>query len=161
MDGIVGETITFRGAVFVTLTKNDQKLDGYIVNPRDGSIYDFYIQVYKGGVVVDIIRVIPDGSGHFSATFIPKEPGYYMIDWTSGYDWIPLDPFYKALWKDTYFYVSEKKDSDGDGVPDQYDYDPYDPKVQTKSDIKMIGLGLMSIIANLLMVLYLIFRRNM
>ncbi len=160
VDGIVGETIIFKGAVLVTLTKNDQTLYGRIINPRDGSVYYFYIQVYKEGVVVDDIMVIPDSNGNFSATFTPKEPGYHMINWTSDYNWMPMDPFDITLWKDTRcFHVSEK-DSDSDGVPDQYDYDPYDPKVQAKSDIKTPGFEAIFAIAGMIVALYLIRRKK-
>jgi len=51
-------------------------------------------------------------------------------------------------------------DSDGDGVPDQYDYDPYDPNVQTKSDTKTPGFEAIFVIAGLLAVTYLLRRRR-
>lgn len=51
-------------------------------------------------------------------------------------------------------------DSDGDGVPDQYDYDPYDPDVQTKSDIETPGFEAVFAIAGLLTVSYLLRKRN-
>ena len=158
--GIVGENIMIEGSASVSLTKNNQTLHGRIINPRDGSIYYFYIEVYKDGVAIDDIMVIPDINGNFSATFTPKEPGYYMIDWTSGYNWIPMDPFYITLWKDKkYFHVSEK-DSDGDGVPDQYDYDPYDPNIQSRTDIKAPAFEAIFAIAGLLAVAYLLRRRR-
>ena len=59
-------------------------------------------------------------------------------------------------------------DSDGDGVPDRYDYAPYDPNVQTKGDIKPEttptpqppGFGVLFVIVGLLLVAYLIKRRK-
>ncbi len=59
-------------------------------------------------------------------------------------------------------------DSDGDGVPDRYDYAPYDPNVQTKSDIKPEttptpqppGFEVPFVIVGLLLVAYLIKRRK-
>ena len=53
-----------------------------------------------------------------------------------------------------------KKDSDGDGVPDEYDYAPYDPNVQTKSDVKTPGFGAIFAIAGLFAVVYLLRRRK-
>ena len=112
------------GSAFVSLTKNNQTLYGRIIKPCDGSIYYFFIQVYTNGVAIDDIMVIPDDNGNFSVDFTPKEPGYYMIDWKSGYDWLPIRNAPGFCGSPLYFYVSEK-DSDDDGVPDQYDYDPY------------------------------------
>ena len=59
-------------------------------------------------------------------------------------------------------------DSDGDGVPDRYDYAPYDPNVQTKGDIKPEttptpqppGFEVPFVIVGLLLVAYLIKRRK-
>ncbi len=59
-------------------------------------------------------------------------------------------------------------DSDGDGVPDRYDYAPYDPNVQTKGDIKPEttptpqppGFEVLFVIVGLLLVAYLIKRRK-
>ena len=59
-------------------------------------------------------------------------------------------------------------DSDGDGVPDRYDYAPYDPNVQTKGDIKPEtaptpqppGFEVLFVIVGLLLVTYLIKRRK-
>ena len=53
-----------------------------------------------------------------------------------------------------------EKDSDGDGVPDEYDYAPYDPNVQTKEDIKTPGFGTAFAIGSLLAVAYLVLRRK-
>ena len=53
-----------------------------------------------------------------------------------------------------------EKDSDDDGVPDEYDYAPYDPKVQTKGDVKSPGFGAIFAIAGLLTVFYLLRRRK-
>jgi len=59
-------------------------------------------------------------------------------------------------------------DSDGDGVPDRYDYAPYDPNVQTKGDIKPRttptpqppGFEVLFVIVGLLLATYLIKRRK-
>lgn len=59
-------------------------------------------------------------------------------------------------------------DSDDDGVPGRYDYAPYDPNVQTKSDIKPEitptpqppGFEVLFVIVGLLLVAYLIKRRK-
>lgn len=51
-------------------------------------------------------------------------------------------------------------DSDGDGVPDEYDYAPNDPNVQTKEDIKTPGFGTTFAIGSLLAVAYLVLRRK-
>jgi hypothetical protein len=156
--GIVGENIMIEGSASVSLTKNNQTLHGRIISPREGFIYSFFIEVYKDGVAVDDIMVIPDINGNFSITFTPKEPGYYMIDWTSSYNWMPMSHI--TLGKDKkYFHVSEK-DSDGDGVPDQYDYDPYDPDIQSKNDVKAPAFEAIFAIAGLLAVAYLLRRKR-
>lgn len=51
------------------------------------------------------------------------------------------------------------KDSDDDGVPDEYDYAPLDAKVQTKTDIKSPGFEVMFAILGLFVVVY-IFRNR-
>ena len=57
-----------------------------------------------------------------------------------------------------------EKDSDGDGVPNEYDYAPNDPNVQTKEDIKTPGktpgFGAIFAIGSLLAVAYLVLRRK-
>jgi hypothetical protein len=55
---------------------------------------------------------------------------------------------------------SPEKDSDGDGVPDKYDYAPNDPNVQTKEDVKTPGFGAIFAIGSLLAVAYLVLRRR-
>lgn len=55
---------------------------------------------------------------------------------------------------------SPEKDSDGDGVPDEYDYAPNDPNVQTKEDIKTPEFGAIFAIGSLLAVAYLVLRRR-
>jgi len=51
-------------------------------------------------------------------------------------------------------------DSDGDGVPDKYDYAPHDPYVQTESDVKTTGFEVIFAITGLLAVAYLVRRRK-
>jgi len=53
-----------------------------------------------------------------------------------------------------------EKDSDGDGVPDEYDYAPSDPNVQTKEDVETPGFGAIFAIGSLLAVAYLVLRRR-
>ncbi|MCK4733572.1 MAG: hypothetical protein KAT65_14055 [Methanophagales archaeon] len=64
--------------------------------------------------------------------------------------------------------ISALVDSDRDGVPDKYDYAPYDPNVQTKSDIipettptpKPPGFDVILAITGLLTITYLLRRRR-
>ena len=64
--------------------------------------------------------------------------------------------------------VSAFVDSDGDGVPDEYDYDPYDSNVQTESDIipeatptpKLPGFDVILAISGLLTIAYFLRRKN-
>jgi len=148
----VGENIMIEGIASVSLTKNNQTLSGPI------SCYPFLVQVYKDGGDVDVLFEATDDNGEFRVDFTPKEPGYYKMVWKSGYDWLPIKyPFLDDFL--FYFYVSEK-DSDDDGVPDQYDYDPYDSNVQTRSDIKTPAFEAIFAIAGLLAVTYLLRRRR-
>ena len=52
-------------------------------------------------------------------------------------------------------------DSDSDGVPDDYDYAPKDPNVQTKEDAKTPGFGAIISIICILVVGYFVIRRRM
>ena len=123
----VGELLSLDGYATVYMEKDHESLYAYLSN------FPFDVWVYKNGMDVDVRFLGTDDSGKISYPFefTPKEPGYYKLVIKSGYyDWLPCNNEYPV-----YFYVSEK-DFDGDGVPDQYDYDPYDPNVQTKSDIE-------------------------
>ena len=51
-------------------------------------------------------------------------------------------------------------DSDSDGVPDDYDYDPYDPNIKSQSDFILIWLGTFVVIAVIIAVAYLWIRRQ-
>lgn len=156
--GIVGENIMIEGGASVKLTKNNQTLYGHIINPG-GSAYYFSIQICMDDAAVEVLGAIPDDNGNFSVDFTPKEPGYYVIDWKSGYDWLPIENAPGFFGSPLYFHVSEK-DSDGDGVPDQYDYDPYDPNVQTKSDIETPGFEAIFAIVGLVTIAYLLRKRK-
>ena len=46
-------------------------------------------------------------------------------------------------------------DSDSDGLPDEYDYDPYDPNIKSQSDFILIWLGTSVVIAAIIVVAYL------
>ena len=51
-------------------------------------------------------------------------------------------------------------DSDGDGVPDEYDYAPHDPDVQTEGDAKTPAFEIIFAITGLLAVAYLLKKRR-
>jgi len=51
-------------------------------------------------------------------------------------------------------------DSDDDGVPDKYDYNPYNPDIQSRRDIKTPGFEAVFAIAGLLAVSYLLRKRK-
>jgi hypothetical protein len=153
VDGIVGKNIMIEGGTSVTLTKNNQTLYEPI------SSYPFFIRVYKDDVAVDVLIVVTDDNGDFSVDFTPKEPGYYNIVWKSGYDWLPIENTPSLGGFPLYFYVSEK-DTDNDGVPDKYDYDPYDPNIQSRGDAKAPAFEAIFAITGLLAVAYLLRRRR-
>ena len=69
---------------------------------------------------------------------------------------LPLD--YSFNKNPIYFYISEK-DSDDDGVQDQYDYDPYDSNIQSRDDVKAPGFEAILAIAGLLTMTYFLRRR--
>ena len=156
--GIVGKDIMIEGGASVSLTKNNQTLYGRIIY-SDGPAYYFLIQICKEDAVVEVLGAIPDDNGNFSVDFTPKEPGYYNIVWKSGYDWLPIENAPGFFGSPLYFHVSEK-DSDGDGVPDQYDYDSYNPNIQSRSDIKTPAFEAIFAIVGLLAVAYLLRRRR-
>ncbi|MCK4733657.1 MAG: hypothetical protein KAT65_14480 [Methanophagales archaeon] len=154
----VGENVLINGSVCVDLVKDNGSLGGHISN------YPFGFQIYKNEMDLDLIVQISDDNGEFSASFIPKEYGYYKAVVKSPHEWMPyssgfppLDDSYNK--NPIYFYISEK-DSDGDGVPDQYDYDSYDPNIQSRSDIKTPAFEAIFAIVGLLAVAYLLRRRR-
>ena len=154
----VGEKVLINGSVCVDLVKDNGRLWGQISN------YPFGFQIYKNEMDIDLIVQISDDNGEFSASFIPKESGSYKAVVKSAHEWMPYSSGFPPLdysynKSPIYFYVSEK-DSDGDGVPDQYDYDSYDPNVQSRSDIKTPAFEAIFAIVGLLAVAYLLRRRR-
>lgn len=51
-------------------------------------------------------------------------------------------------------------DSDSDGLPDEYDYDPYDPNIKSQSDFILIWFGTFVVIAAIIVVGYFVIRRR-
>ena len=51
-------------------------------------------------------------------------------------------------------------DSDSDGLPDEYDYAPYDPNIKSQSDFILIWFGTFVVIAAVIAVAYLWIRRQ-
>jgi len=51
-------------------------------------------------------------------------------------------------------------DSDDDGVPDKYDYNAYDPDIQSRRDTKTPGFEVVFAIVGLLAVAYMFRRRR-
>ena len=154
----VGENVLINGSVCVDFVKDNETLGGHISN------YPFGFQIYKNEMDIDLIVQISDDNGEFSASFIPKESGYYKAVVKSVHEWMPYSSGFPPLdysynKKPIYFYVSEK-DSDGDGVTDKYDYDPYDPNIQSRSDVKAPAFEAIFAIVGLLAVAYLLRRRR-
>ena len=154
----VGENVLINGSVCVDLVKDNGTLWGHISN------YPFGFQIYKNEMDIDLIVQISDDNGEFSAGFIPKESGYYKAVVKSVHEWMPYSSGFPPLdysynKKPIYFYVSEK-DTDNDGVPDKYDYDPYDPNIQSRGDVKAPAFEAIFAIAGLLAVAYLLRRRR-
>jgi len=154
----VGENVLINGSVCVDLVKDNEGLNGHISN------YPFGFQIYKNEMDIDLIVQISDDNGEFSAKFRPKESGYYKAVVKSVHEWMPYSSGFSPLdysynKKPIYFYVSEK-DTDNDGVPDKYDYDPYDPNIQSRGDVKAPAFEAIFVIAGLLAVAYLLRRRR-
>jgi PGF-CTERM protein len=144
----VGENVLMEGHAFVNL-KKDKILCGGI------SGFQMNVFIYRNGVLVYSNTILTDDNGDYKITdFIPREPGYYELVFTDFYKW-EWHPYNVT----TSFYASEK-DSDGDGVPDQYDYAPYDPNMQSRNDIRTPGFEAVFAIAGLLAVAYLLRRRG-
>ena len=124
-----------------------------------------YLDIYKGDVLVDDYFVNSDSRGiaEFTVTF--REPGYYRYESYTGWE-------HDHGWSGTSneFYVQSPAliDSDGDGIPDKFDYAPYDPNIQTESDIipeatptpKTPGFDVIFAIIGLLTTAYLLRRRR-
>ena len=150
----VGEPLLIEGYVMVFFKKNNEVLKGYILD------YPFVILFCKNGMDIEDYYRESDNVGKFIISktkyggFVPRESGYYKVYTRGFYDSLPC----KSLWP-LYFYVSEK-DSDGDGVPDQYDYNPYDPDIQSGSDVKAPAFEAIFAIAELFAVAYLLLRRR-
>ena len=119
-----------------------------------------YLDIYKGGVLVDDYFVNSDSRGiaEFTVTF--REPGYYRYESYTGWE---RDHGLSGTSNEFYAKPTPTPsvvDSDGDGVPDQYDYDPYDPDIQSKSDVKAPAFEAIFGIAGLLAVAYLLRRKR-
>jgi hypothetical protein len=152
----VGEPLLIEGYVKVLFKKNNEVLEGFI------SDYPFVILFYKNGMDIEDYYMESDNIGKFIIPktkyggFVPRESGYYKVYTRGFYDFLPC----KSLWP-LYFYVSiSKKDSDDDGVHDCYDYDPYDPNIQSRSDIKTPAFEVIFAIVGLFAVSYLLRRRR-
>lgn len=70
-----------------------------------------------------------------------------------------LTPILEPTLKPTPSPVPTLIDSDDDGVPDRYDYNPYDPDIQSWRDIKTPGFEAILAIVGLLAISYLLGRR--
>jgi len=75
--------VLINGSVCVNLVQDNETLNGYISN------YPFGFQIYKNEMEVSFIVEISDDSGDFSASFIPKESGYYKAVVKSSHEWMP------------------------------------------------------------------------
>ena len=154
----VGEDVLIEGSVEVYMRKEikgeTMTLSGLASNNP------ITVSVYRNDLLIEgPSQVNTDDSGRYKYTrFIPREPGYYKIKLvfygSRGKEWHPITP--DATFT---FYVSEK-DTDDDGVPDHYDYDPYDPDIQAKSDIETPGFEAIFAIVGLLTITYLLRRRR-
>jgi len=151
----VGENVLIEGNVGVYMRKEINREIMTLSGPV--SHYQMYMFIYKDDLLIFQYSIFTDDQGFYEfIEFIPREPGYYKIVFHD-LRWEMRHPL--ILYKNTSaFYVSEK-DSDGDGVLDQYDYAPYDPEVQTKSDIETPAFEAIFAIIGLLAVAYL-FRRK-
>ena len=152
----VDENVLIEGSVQVYMRK---EINGEIMTLSGPvSHYQMYVFIYKDDLLIFQYSIFTDDRGFYEfIEFIPREPGYYNIIFQD-YRWEMRHPL--ILYKNTFaFYVSEK-DSDGDGVLDQYDYAPYDPEVQTKSDIETPAFEAIFAIIGLLAVAYLFRRRR-
>jgi hypothetical protein len=146
-----------------------------------------YFDIYKNGVVVDNYVNYTDSKGHVEFTVKFREPGYYgykaYTDMQKKQGEIPedIETFYvepvqtstltptpapepepEPESKTPGFETTQlpQVDSDSDGIPDEYDYAPHDPEVQTKSDAKTPGFGAIFAIGSLLVIAYRILRRS-